>query len=133
MSGHARTRVVAVAIAVAVTVGLSAQAPAPVAPGEFPQRFAPIDLTGTWVSIISEDWAVRMIPPPKGDFESLPLTPAARDAANRADVAQLQAAGRACEAYGAPVLLRQPGRVRVSWQDGATLQSGARYGTFSHH
>lgn len=101
-------------------IPVSAQAPA--APDRFPQRFAPIDLTGTWVSIISEDWAVRMIPPPKGDFESLPLTRAAQDAANQANMAQVESAGRACEAYGAPALMRIPGRVRITWQDATTLK-----------
>jgi hypothetical protein len=86
------------------------------------QRFAPIDLTGTWVSIVTEDWAVRMITPPKGDFESLPLTRAAQDVANRFDIVQAEASGRACEAYGAPALLRIPGRVRIAWQDADTLK-----------
>ena len=63
-----------------------------------------------------------MLTPPKGDFESLPLTRAAQDAANRADMAQVAAAGRACEAYGAPVVMRQPGRVRIGWHDVDTLR-----------
>ncbi len=104
---------------------LGAQAPPaaaqPAAAG-LAQRFAPIDLTGNWVSIVTEDWAVRMIPPPKGDFESLPLTRAAQDAANQIDMTQVAAAGRACEAYGAPVIMREPGRVRISWQDATTLR-----------
>jgi hypothetical protein len=86
------------------------------------RRFAPIDLTGTWVSVVTEDWAVRMITPPKGDFESLPLTRAAQDAASRIDMAQVTAAGRACDAYGAPVIMRQPGRVRIAWTDDSTLR-----------
>jgi hypothetical protein len=86
------------------------------------QRYAPIDLTGTWVSIVTEDWDVRMLTPKKGDFQSLPLTRAAQDAANRIDMAQVEAAGRACEAYGAPTVMRQPGRVRLTWQDGETLR-----------
>jgi hypothetical protein len=98
-----------------------AQAPAQ-APTGLAQRFAPIDLTGTWVSIITEDWAVRMIPPLKGNFESLPLTRAAQDAANQVDMSQVAAAGRACEAYGAPAIMREPGRVRISWQDPLTLR-----------
>ncbi|MEQ1758912.1 MAG: hypothetical protein ABL986_11385, partial [Vicinamibacterales bacterium] len=98
-----------------------AQAPQTVPTG-LAQRYAPIDLSGTWVSIVTEDWAVRMIPPPKGDFESLPLTRAAQDAANRTDMTQVATAGRACEAYGAPAIMRIPGRVRISWQDAGTLK-----------
>jgi hypothetical protein len=86
------------------------------------QRYAPVDLAGTWVSIVTEDWHVRMLVPPPGDFESLPLTQAAQDAANAIDMAAVAAAGRACEAYGAPMIMREPGRVRVSWADADTLQ-----------
>jgi hypothetical protein len=96
-------------------------APAPVMTG-LAQRFPAVDLTGTWVSIVTEDWAVRMITPPKGDFESLPLTAAAQASANTFDLAQAEAGGRACDAYGAPALLRQPGRIRISWQDANTLR-----------
>src|SRR5437867_12232373 len=34
---------------------------------------APIDLTGYWVSVVTEDWRWRMLTPPKGDYSSLPL------------------------------------------------------------
>jgi hypothetical protein len=114
------SRFIAIAIAgVLASASVLAQQPAQ---RSVYQRFAPIDLTGTWVSIVTEDWHVRMLTPAKGDFESLPLTPAAQAAANRVDMAQVEAAGRACEAYGAPVLLREPGRARISWQDAATLK-----------
>jgi hypothetical protein len=111
-----------VAILTTGSTRTSAQAPAGATGQGFAQRFAPIDLTGTWVSIVTEDWAVRMIPPPRGDFESLPLTRAAQDAANAIDMTQVEAAGRACEAYGAPALMRIPGRVQISWQDADTLK-----------
>ena len=43
-----------------------------------PQRIqnkegAPVDLTGYWVSVVTEDWRWRMKTPPKGDVASLPL------------------------------------------------------------
>jgi hypothetical protein len=121
----ARLHVSALALTVAAVLSASsigqAQAPAGTPTG-LAQRYAPIDLTGTWVSVVTEDWAVRMIPPPKGDFESLPLTRAAQEAANRVDMTQVAAAGRACEAYGAPAIMREPGRVRISWQDASTLK-----------
>jgi len=120
----------ALAVACAGWAGptLRAQQP-PASPAGLFQRFAPIDLTGTWVSVVTEDWAVRMIAPSKGDFASLPLTKAAQDAANRADMAQVEASGRACDAYGAPVIMREPGRVRISWQDAATLRIDADAGS----
>ncbi len=103
---------IATTVALVTAAGLRAQG----------QPNAPIDLTGTWVSIVTEDWAVRMVAPRKGDYSSLPLTQAAQDAAQRADMAALQGSGRACDAYGAPVIMREPGRVRISWQDPQTLR-----------
>ena len=38
-----------------------------------PKASAPIDLTGYWVSLVTEDWRYRMVTPPKGDYESVPL------------------------------------------------------------
>jgi hypothetical protein len=32
-----------------------------------------IDVTGYWVSVITEDWRWRMLTPPKGDYASVPL------------------------------------------------------------
>ena len=37
---------------------------------------APVDLTGYWVSLITEDWRYRMATPPKGDFASVPINQA---------------------------------------------------------
>ena len=34
---------------------------------------APVDLTGYWVSVVSEDWRWRMVTPPKGDVISIPV------------------------------------------------------------
>jgi hypothetical protein len=79
---------------------------------------APVDLTGTWVSVVSEDWAWRMFTPPKGDYASVPLNPTGRKVA---DGWMPEQAG-SCNAYGAAALLRMPGRVRISWQDDYTLK-----------
>src|SRR5204863_3787960 len=51
-----------------------AQAPPPAAP-QLPKAAAPIDLTGYWVSIVSEDWRYRMVTPAKGDYQAVPMTP----------------------------------------------------------
>ncbi|MDG2090564.1 MAG: hypothetical protein P8J61_05565 [Gammaproteobacteria bacterium] len=86
------------------------------------QQFAPIDLTGYWVSVVSEDWYLRMITPPVGNFDGLPLTTRAQEAASTADLGQLERNGQACLAYGAARILREPGRLRISWEDGDTLR-----------
>ena len=33
---------------------------------------APIDITGHWVSLITDDWVYRMITPAKGDVSYIP-------------------------------------------------------------
>ncbi len=34
---------------------------------------APIDITGQWVAVVTEDWRWRMVTPPVGDAASIPL------------------------------------------------------------
>ena len=36
---------------------------------------APVDLTGYWVAVVTEDWRWRMVTPLKGDAASIPGTP----------------------------------------------------------
>ena len=67
-----------------------------------PRAAAPIDLTGYWVSVITEDWRWRMVTPPKGDYASLPINMDAKKVADAWDPAKDEAAGEACKAYGAP-------------------------------
>ena len=67
-----------------------------------PRAAASVDLAGTWVSVVTEDWRWRMRTPPKGDYASLPLTPAAIKVADGWDPARDTAAGEQCRAYGAP-------------------------------
>ena len=91
-------------------------------PPPTPKSDAAIDLTGTWTAVISEDWAWRMVTPRKGDYTRVPLTPASRKIADSWDPAKDEAAGEQCRAYGAPGLIRLPGRLRVSWQDDNTMK-----------
>jgi hypothetical protein len=76
---------------------------------------APHDLTGNWVSIVTEDWRYRMVTAPRGDFLGLPLTPMAQEIANGWDPQADTAAGLACKAYGAGGLMRIPTRLNISW------------------
>jgi hypothetical protein len=94
-----------------------------------PRAAAPFDLTGQWVSLITEDWRHRQFTPPKGDFPGLPLTPAARKAADSWDPARDDAANEQCRAFGAAGLMRLPTRLRVSWLDDMTLKVDADAGT----
>ena len=87
-----------------------------------PKAAAPIDLTGYWVSIVTEDWRYRMVTPAKGDYQGVPMTPEARKIADAWDPAKEEASGELCKSYGAPAILRAPGRLHVTWQDDQTLR-----------
>jgi len=90
---------------------------------------APIDLTGNWVSIVTEDYRWRMVTPLKGDSASVPINAEGRKIVNAWDPAKDEAAGLQCKAYGAPALMRIPGRLRISWADANTLKIEADAGT----
>jgi len=118
------------------------------------KALAPIDLTGYWTAVITEDWHLRMLTAPKGDFGSgapgaieipgvgrigvgpnpadrgnIPYNRAGAQAALTWDPAKDEADGNACKAYGAPGIMRLPTRLRVTWQDDSTLKMDADYGT----
>jgi hypothetical protein len=101
----------------------------PPAPPRPARTVAPIDLTGTWVSVVSEDWRHRMTTSRKGDFESVPLSPEGRRVANMWDLAKDNAAGLQCKAFAIGGIMRQPGRLRIAWQDDNTLKIDFDAGT----
>lgn len=86
------------------------------------QDVAPIDLTGQWVSIVTEDWRFRMVTPPKNDYPGLPLNAVARAVADTWDPEQDRAQGLECKSYGAGAIMRVPGRLRISWDGESTLE-----------
>ena len=96
---------------------------------------APVDLTGTWVSIVTEDWIERMSPdsPPsgvrggrggggggggRGGGGAAPPVPAAP-----------AAPADPCRVYAAGGSLRVPGRLNISWVDDNTLKVEMDSGT----
>jgi hypothetical protein len=90
---------------------------------------APVDLTGYWVALVTEDWRFRMVTPPKGDYRTVPLTEAARKIADGWDPAPDEAAGNQCKAYGAAAIMRAASRFHITWQDDDTLRVDSDYGT----
>lgn len=115
-----------------VALAISAAGPAaqePPGAAASPRARAPVDLTGYWVSIVTEDWRWRMVTPPRGDYASVPLTQEAREVADAWDPARDAAAGEACRAYGAAAIMRVPGRFRFSWEDETTLRVDTEAGT----
>ncbi len=119
--------------ALATAAAVNAQPPG--GPPGAPQRpatakaAAPIDLTGWWVSVVTEDWRWRMVTPLKGDFANIPATPAAHAVGAAWDPVKDEAAGERCKAYGAPAILRRPGRLHITWADDDTLKIETDEGT----
>ena len=121
-------RVLVLALLLTLPVHAYAQR-GPAGPPQTPQQSAAIDLTGYWVSVVTEDWRVRMVTPPKGYYESVPMTPAARQVADAWDPAKEEAAGNQCKAYGAGNIMRMPGRLHFTWENPTTLRLDTDAGT----
>jgi hypothetical protein len=98
--------------------------PRPTGPPPPAQKAAPIDLTGYWVSVVTEDWRWRMLTPPHGDYASVPLSPAGRKVADMWTPAE----DGSCKAYYAAGLMRMPTRVHITWADDNTLKLESDWG-----
>src|SRR5438034_10382698 len=113
----------AAAFLLVVTSAVHAQGPpGPLGPPKTPKEAARVDLTGYWVSIVTEDWRFRMVTAPKGDYPNVPLNAEGKKVADGWDPAKDEAASDKCKAYGAPNIMRQPGRLHITWADAATLK-----------
>jgi hypothetical protein len=93
------------------------------------RALAPIDLTGYWVSVVTEDWRWRMLTPPKGDAQSVPINAEGKRVTDAWDLAKDNAAGLQCKAFGVGGIMRQPGRLHITWQDDSTLKIETDAGT----
>jgi len=127
-----RSILCAAALATLTTADAWAQGP-PGGRGAQPPRTAraaaPVDLTGHWVSVVTEDWRWRMQTPAKGDFAGVPLNRAARAIGAAWDPAKDEAEGSQCKAYGAGGIMRMPGRLHITWADDDTLKIETDAGT----
>ena len=112
----------AVAASVAGVAAQRGQGARAAQPAQSAQARAPFDLTGSWVSIVSEDWRWRMITPSRGDYARVPLNPAGRKIAESWDMARDAAQGEQCRPFGVGNIQRMPGRQQISWQDPNTLK-----------
>jgi hypothetical protein len=90
---------------------------------------APFDPTGYWVSVITNNWRTRMVPPPVGDYRDIPLNDAGKKIAEAWDPAPDEAAHNECKYYGAASLMFQPTRLHITWQDDQTLRMDTDAGT----
>jgi len=99
------------------------------AAGRGARSAAPYDLTGYWVSVVSEDWKYRMVTPPKGEYGGVPISAEGRKVADGWDPAKDEAAGTQCKAYGAAGIMRIPTRLHITWENDDTLRIDTDAGT----
>jgi hypothetical protein len=90
---------------------------------------APIDLTGFWVSYVTENWRYRMVTPAKGEYRRIPSSRAALPLIDAWDPAADERAGNQCRSYGAGNIMSVPGRLHITWQDADTLRVETDAGT----
>jgi hypothetical protein len=88
-----------------------------------------VDLTGYWISVVTEDWRYRMVVPKKGDNPSIPVNAEGRRVVDAWDPAQDAAAGEQCRAFGAANIMRMPGRVHITWDNDDVLRVDTEAGT----
>jgi hypothetical protein len=122
----AATAVVLLTFAGATVVRAQPQRGAPVRSG---RDGAPIDLTGYWVSYVTENWRYRMVTPAKGEYRRIPASPAALPLINNWDPVADERAGNQCKSYGAAAIMSVPGRLHITWQDADTLRIDTDAGT----
>lgn len=119
---------IAFAVGLSVAVGALAQRrgaeEAEEAEEKTPRELAPIDLTGYWVSVVTEDWRWRMVIPPQGDYSSVPLNDDGEAMADTWDPEQ----GATCAPYGAAGVMRMPLRLHIFWDGDNTLQIDTDHG-----
>ena len=118
-----RSLLVVIGVATLISVPVSAQRAGGTGRGGAPQTpraAAPFDLTGVWVSVVTEDWRWRMIVPKKGDYSGVPLTAEGKKVADAWEPAKMASDG--CKPFGAPALMRVPGRLRIAWENDTTLK-----------
>jgi hypothetical protein len=119
-------------LAIVLFVSMSAHAQRGAArggPPATPRASAAIDLTGYWVSVINEDWRLRMVTPPKGEYDALTLNAEGRRVGNTWDPDRDEKAGEQCKSYGAANIMRLPGRLHITWENDTTLRIDTDTGT----
>lgn len=99
------------------------------APGGSGRTQAPFDLSGYWVALVTDDWRYRMLTPPKGNVDYLPVSPEGRKVADAWDPAKDEAAGEACRGYGAGGIMRLPGRLHITWENDNVMRMDIDTGT----
>jgi hypothetical protein len=124
--------VAAVCAAAAPLAAQQAQgAPPPPVVQQPARTAAPIDFTGTWASVVTEDWQWRFVTPIVGDYTGVPLNSVGDKLARSWNPDADVKAGEQCKGFGAAAITRLPTRLQISWQDENTLKLDFDLGTQS--
>jgi hypothetical protein len=124
-----KSRIAISIVVMAASVAAAAFAQGPRGGAGNAKNAAPMDLTGAWVAVVSEDWRFRIATPRARDYESVPISAEGRRVADAWSIAKDDAAGLQCKAFGVGGIIRQPGRLRIAWQDDNTLKMEFDAGT----
>jgi hypothetical protein len=128
----------ALLVAVPVTAEAQQRGAGPGGPPAAAKTAAPVDLTGYWVSIVTEDWIERMSPdsPPSGTGGGIGGFGGGGRGGGGAPGGRGRGAAPAapantdpCRAYGAGGSMRVPGRLNITWADDNTLKIDMDAGT----
>ena len=106
-------------------------APPPAAVAQAARVTAPVDLTGTWASVITEDWQWRFVTPIVGDYTGVPLNADGDRLARKWNPDADVKAGQQCKGFGAAGINRLPTRLQISWVDDNTMKLDFDLGTQS--
>jgi hypothetical protein len=106
-------------------------APPPAVVPQAARVAAPIDMTGTWASVINEDWQWRFVTPIVGDYTGVPLNADGDRLARQWNPDADAKAGQVCKGFGAAGINRLPTRLQISWVDDNTMKLDFDLGTQS--
>ena len=106
-------------------------APPPPVAQQTARQASPIDFTGTWASVVTEDWQWRFVTPIVGDYTGIPLNSVGDKTARAWNHDADLKAGEQCKAFGAAAINRLPTRLQVSWVDDSTMKLDWDLGTQS--
>ncbi|MEQ1947033.1 MAG: hypothetical protein ABL995_07580 [Bryobacteraceae bacterium] len=113
----------------ALSLLTTAQCFAQPVPARTAKDTAPIDISGYWVSQITQAWRLRMVTPPKGDYMGISMTDASKTIADAWDQTKDEAAGDQCKYYAAGMIMTLPERLHITWPDDNTLKMDIDAGT----
>ena len=130
---------VAVALALAAALGRPASVdaqqnqagPQPPIVQQVGRPGAPIDYTGTWVSVVTEDWQWRFVTPIVGDYTGVPMNSVADKLARAWSPEADAKAGEQCKGFGAAAINRLPTRMQIAWVNDSTMKLDWDLGTQS--